>query len=151
VTAGRPPFVLVTGNPGKLAEARRLLGSGADLQAVEVDLPEIQSLDLEAILRAKAEEAWRRVGRPLVVEEAGLGLAALHGFPGPVAAVQPGGPADQAGLLLGDVLLALDGKPAADPGALQSILDEDRVGREIVLSVLRGGEGREVKATVGAR
>jgi XTP/dITP diphosphohydrolase len=84
VTAGRPPFALVTGNPGKLAEARRLLGAGAELQAVEVDLPEIQSLDLEAILRAKAEEAWRRVGRPLVVEEAGLGLAALHGFPGPL-------------------------------------------------------------------
>jgi len=82
VTAGPPPFVLVTGNPGKLAEARRL--AGMDLEAVEVDLPEIQSLDLEAVLRAKAEEAWRRVGRPLVVEEAGLGLAALHGFPGPL-------------------------------------------------------------------
>lgn len=68
-----------------------------------------------------------------------------------VIAVQPGGPAEGAGLLLGDVLLALDGQPAADPGALQSILDEDRVGREIALSVLRGGEVREVRATVGAR
>jgi serine protease DegQ len=65
--------------------------------------------------------------------------------------VQPGGPAEEAGLLLGDVLLALDGKPATDPGALQSILDEDRVGQEIVLSILRGGEAREVRATVGAR
>ena len=55
-----------------------------DLEAVEVDLPEIQSLDLELILRTKAEEAWRRVGRPLVVEESGLGLAALNGFPGPL-------------------------------------------------------------------
>lgn len=68
-----------------------------------------------------------------------------------VVAVQPGGPAEEAGLLLGDVLLALDGKPATDSGALQSILDEDRVGQEIVLSILRGGEAREVKATVGAR
>lgn len=98
MSAGRPPFVLVTGNPGKLAEARRIVGSqagsqagnqagaeaGAALQAVEVDLPEIQSLDLEAVLRAKAEEAWRRVGRPLVVEESGLGLAVLNGFPGPL-------------------------------------------------------------------
>jgi non-canonical purine NTP pyrophosphatase (RdgB/HAM1 family) len=78
----RLPFVLVTGNPGKLAEARRLAGAG--LEGVAVDLPEIQSLDLEAVLRAKAEEAWRRIGRPLVVEEAGLGLAALNGFPGPL-------------------------------------------------------------------
>ncbi|HEX5757886.1 MAG TPA: non-canonical purine NTP pyrophosphatase [Thermoanaerobaculia bacterium] len=78
----RLPFVLVTGNPGKLAEARRLAGDG--LEAVALDLPEIQSLDLLAVLRAKADEAWRRLGRPLVVEEAGLELAALNGFPGPL-------------------------------------------------------------------
>lgn len=76
------PFVLVTGNAGKIAEAR--LAMVADLDAVEVDLPEIQSLDYLEVLRAKADEAWRRVGRPLVVEEAGLDLAALNGFPGPL-------------------------------------------------------------------
>jgi len=80
------PFVLVTGNPGKLAEARRLARSatGRELAGVALDLPEIQSLDYEAVLRAKADEAWRRIGRPLVVEEAGLGLAAMNGFPGPL-------------------------------------------------------------------
>lgn len=78
----RAPFVLVTGNAGKIAEAR--LAMGTDLEAVEVDLPEIQSLDYLEVLRAKADEAWRRVGRPLVVEEAGLDLAALNGFPGPL-------------------------------------------------------------------
>lgn len=78
----RPPFVLVTGNPGKLAEARRLCG--ADLDAVAIDLPEIQSLDLGTVLRAKGAEAWRRLRRPLVVEETGLELGALGGFPGPL-------------------------------------------------------------------
>lgn len=76
------PFVLVTGNRGKIAEARRL--AGPDLEAVEVDLPEIQSLDLIEVLQAKADEAWAQVGRPLVVEEAGLELSALNGFPGPL-------------------------------------------------------------------
>lgn len=77
-----PPFVLVTGNRGKIAEAR--LALGADLEAIELDLPEIQSGDYLEVLRAKADEAWRRLGRPLVVEEAGLDLAALNGFPGPL-------------------------------------------------------------------
>ncbi len=76
------PYVLVTGNRGKLAEARRLAGDG--LGGVELDLPEIQSLDLLEVLRHKGEEAWRRLGRPLVVEEAGLDLAAFGGFPGPL-------------------------------------------------------------------
>lgn len=77
-----PSFVLVTGNPGKLAEARRL--AGLDFAAEALDLPEIQSLDLLEVLQAKGDEAWRRLGRPLVVEEAGFELAALNGFPGPL-------------------------------------------------------------------
>lgn len=75
-------FVLVTGNPGKLAEARRL--SPFKMNAEPIDLPELQSLDLERVLEAKAEEAWNRLGRPLVVEETGLELEALNGFPGPL-------------------------------------------------------------------
>jgi non-canonical purine NTP pyrophosphatase (RdgB/HAM1 family) len=99
-----PPFVLVTGNPDKVAEAQRILGR--ELEAVDLDLPEIQSLDLAAVLRAKGESAWRRLGRPLVVEETGLELAALGGFPGPLikwmlAAVGPEGVARTV-LALGD-------------------------------------------------
>ncbi|TNF73700.1 MAG: non-canonical purine NTP pyrophosphatase [Acidobacteria bacterium] len=74
--------VLVTGNPSKLDEARRICGLG--LEAVELELPEIQSLDLYEVLRAKGREAYRRLDRPVVVEETGLELAALNGFPGPL-------------------------------------------------------------------
>lgn len=72
--------VLVTGNADKLAEARRLCG--ARLDAVDLDLPEIQSLDLQQVLTVKAEAALAEVGRPVVVEDTGLELAALNGFPG---------------------------------------------------------------------
>ena len=72
--------VLVSGNPGKLAEARRL--SGVELQAAAIDLPEIQSLDIREVLRAKALEAYRILQRPLVVDETALELEALNGFPG---------------------------------------------------------------------
>jgi XTP/dITP diphosphohydrolase len=76
------PFVFVTGNRGKIAEAR--LALGLEIEAVEVDLPEVQGLDLHDILREKAEAAWREIRRPLVVEDAGLELLALNGFPGPL-------------------------------------------------------------------
>lgn len=71
---------LVTANPGKLAEARRLCG--ADLEVVELDLAEVQSLDIHQVLQTKAEDAFTRLARPLIVEETGLELAALNGFPG---------------------------------------------------------------------
>ena len=75
-------LLLVTGNPGKLAEARRLFSG--ELEAGDVDLPEIQSLDLAEVLEAKANTAWSRFHRPLIVEETGLELAGLNGFPGPL-------------------------------------------------------------------
>jgi non-canonical purine NTP pyrophosphatase (RdgB/HAM1 family) len=74
-------FVLVTGNPHKAAEARRIVG--LRLEVEDVELPEIQSLDPLQVLRAKAREAWARLGRPLVVEETSLELRSLGGFPGP--------------------------------------------------------------------
>ncbi len=77
-----PPFTLVTGNRNKLIEAERILG--CRLECEPLDLPEIQSLDLFAVLRAKGEEAWDRLRRPVVVEETGLELPVLNGFPGPL-------------------------------------------------------------------
>jgi dephospho-CoA kinase len=77
-----PRFALVTGNPGKLVEARRLWGE--PLESVAVDLEEIQSLDLEQVLQAKAAAAGQRIARAYAVEETGLYLAALNGFPGPL-------------------------------------------------------------------
>lgn len=80
---GLPPdVVLVTGNPGKVLEARRICG--ARLAAIEIDLPEIQSLDVDEVLRAKADAAARIARRPVIVEETSLELAALNGFPGPL-------------------------------------------------------------------
>jgi non-canonical purine NTP pyrophosphatase (RdgB/HAM1 family) len=77
-----PGFVLVTGNPHKAEEARRIVGPSLDV--AEIELTEIQSLDPHQVLRAKAREAWTRLRRPLVVEETSLELRALGGFPGPL-------------------------------------------------------------------
>ena len=76
------PFILVTGNFNKLREAERILGCA--LESRSIDLPEIQSLDLDEVLEAKAREAFARAGRPVVVEETGLFLEAMGGFPGPL-------------------------------------------------------------------
>jgi non-canonical purine NTP pyrophosphatase (RdgB/HAM1 family) len=79
---GLPPLALVTGNTGKLREVRRMVAG--EIEAIDIDLPEIQSLDLGAVLRAKADAAAHHATRPFVVEETGLELAALNGFPGPL-------------------------------------------------------------------
>ena len=72
--------ILVSGNRGKLHEARRLCG--IEMQIADLDLPEIQSLDIGHVLRIKAREAFRILRAPVVVDETGLELSALNAFPG---------------------------------------------------------------------
>jgi inosine triphosphate pyrophosphatase len=71
----------ITSNKGKLAEAQTILG---DVEALNIDLPEIQDLDAHKIIRTKLEEALRyRVG-PFIVEDTSLYFDALNGLPGPL-------------------------------------------------------------------
>lgn len=80
--AGAPRLRLVTGNSDKKREIERIVGRS--LETVALDLPEIQSMDLTEVLRAKAAAGLEVAGSPLVVEEVGLEMAALGGFPGPL-------------------------------------------------------------------
>ena len=74
-------FALVTGNENKWREAQRLLGR--PLERVALDVPEIQAATSREVAREKAAAAYAELGRPLIVEDAGLEFAALGGFPGP--------------------------------------------------------------------
>jgi S1-C subfamily serine protease len=68
-----------------------------------------------------------------------------------VVGVESGGPAERAGLVLGDVLIALDGQGLRHPADLLPHLEEERIGAEAVLRLLRGGESRELRVTIGVR
>jgi S1-C subfamily serine protease len=68
-----------------------------------------------------------------------------------VVGVTSGGPASQAGVLVGDLLLEFDGHPVEAPEELLDLLLGDRVGRAVALKILRGGTVAEVTVTVGER
>ena len=68
-----------------------------------------------------------------------------------IAAVTPGSPAATHGLLVGDIILALDANPIESPEDLFDLLWGNRVGSEVRLDVLRGGVATQVPITVGER
>ncbi len=68
-----------------------------------------------------------------------------------VVTVEQGGPAEQAGMFIGDVLVALDNTPITDIDAVQSMLGSDRVGKAITARVVRGGVLADVAITVAER
>jgi serine protease DegQ len=68
-----------------------------------------------------------------------------------IAGVDPESPAGKAGLLLGDVLAALDGHPLTHPGELVEQLDEKSVGRTVSARIVRAGAVQDVALTIGKR
>lgn len=68
-----------------------------------------------------------------------------------VMSVEPGSPADQGGVLLGDTLLAFEGTPLLSMEDLLGALSGDRVGKPAEIRLLRGGGLTSVKATIGER
>jgi len=71
------------------------------------------------------------------------GLMVLH--------VEPGGPAEKAGIVLGDVIVELQGKPALDPEHIQDLLASTKVNDKVVTTVIRGGAPLELSITLGER
>ena len=76
-----PQFKFVTGNPNKVREAREILGFA--LEPVQVEgLFEIQTPDLNEVVRHKAQQAYSALQCPVMVEDSGLVFHAWNGLPG---------------------------------------------------------------------
>jgi XTP/dITP diphosphohydrolase len=76
----------VSSNRNKFLEVRSILSSlGIEVDFAQMDLPEIQSDSLEEIAKHKVKSAFATVGRPVIVEDDGLFIESLNGFPGPYA------------------------------------------------------------------
>jgi serine protease Do len=78
-----------------------------------------------------------------------LGLESRAGLI--VLSLAPQGPAEQAGLLPGDILVELAGRPLQDIDDLQSTLGGDRIGERVRVGVVRGGERVDSAITLGER
>lgn len=81
------------------------------------------------------EDAWQKLGI-----SGGRGLL--------IIAVAPDSAATESGLMLGDVIVAIDGNALQSSASLQSMLDGESVGKPVSLSVVRGGQLMKVGVTV---
>ena len=105
-------LVLASGNAGKLAELRDLLGTGLDLHAQsEFGVGDADETGLSFIENAilKARHAARATGLPALADDSGLCVDALGGAPGVLSARFAGEPKSDARNNAA-LLAALDGK-----------------------------------------
>jgi XTP/dITP diphosphohydrolase len=81
------PITFATGNPKKAEEVRRILKPyGIEVDVIKARKIEIQDESIERIAAFSARMLSKRIGKPLIVEDTGLFIDALKGFPGPYSA-----------------------------------------------------------------
>jgi S1-C subfamily serine protease len=137
-----------------LDAAGGLLGlstSGPRRRALVIPAATVERV-LEPLLReGRIARGWLGVSlQPVAIPEA------LHGTAGRpsglmVLGLARAGPAAEAGLLPGDILLELDGEPVAHPRAVARALGPDRIGQRVTLRLLRAGGVQDLALTVAAR
>lgn len=63
--------------------------------------------------------------------------------------VEANSPADRGGLAMGDTIVGIDNEPIRHIDQLLATLSDDRIGKVVDVSVLRGGQVQKLKVTVG--
>ena len=98
-------------------------------------------------LREQANGAVRKEGF------LGVGLAAREdgGQGAIITNVQPGSPADKAGILIDDVVLAVDGEPIDGQAGLVAAIRDAEPGQTVKIEIFRDGERLVFEATLIAR
>ncbi|OGM33510.1 non-canonical purine NTP pyrophosphatase, RdgB/HAM1 family [Candidatus Woesebacteria bacterium RIFCSPHIGHO2_01_FULL_44_21] len=73
-------IIFGTTNAGKLAEAQSVLGM--KVEGVSLDIDEVQSPDTAYVATKKAQDYWKKIKKPLFVEDLGLTFKAFKNLPG---------------------------------------------------------------------
>lgn len=136
-----------------------------DWQKIDVDGLQRVSILVSRVARAVADRPAdlalvRGAGQPNDPAASGSGHGAWLGTVPDFAPVErgvrlggvtPGSPADEAGLITGDILIGMAGEEISDLQAMQDVLDAHRPGETIDLVVLRDGAEVRARATLGNR
>lgn len=98
----------------------------------------------EILTRGRVSRGYLGVGlQPVALPDHQRGLIVLS--------VEAGGPAAAAGVLVGDILVSLHGKAAADTDDVQTALESAAVGETVKADLVRGGLRKQVPITIGER
>ncbi len=123
-------------------------GMGLAIPATTVNRVMVELLEKGHIARGYLGIGMQPVLLPKPLQKA-LNLPGNTGLI--VVSVEPDGPAAKAGVLLGDVLVTLDGDAMNDTDDIQAKLGPDRISKILAASVVRAGALAQVKIQIGER
>ncbi|HYX54121.1 MAG TPA: trypsin-like peptidase domain-containing protein [Candidatus Limnocylindrales bacterium] len=154
----RPDLTFYPGFSGGplVASTGEIIGintAGLHRQVITVPASTVRRVAEELLSKGRIERPWLGLAmQPVPLPESlrsRLNLNASDGLL--VAHVEPDGPADKAGVMLGDVLYELAGKSVPDTESVQELLRDTKPGQAMEAKLVRGGGAAGAKITLGAR
>lgn len=149
------PFPGFSGGPvvNARGEALGMATSGPRGSAVVIPASTVNRIVDQVLTKGRVVRGYMGAGvQPVAFPEGGtkvLGLEAEHGLL--VILLEPTGPAANAGVLIGDILVRIAGKELRSLRSLQSALDGERIGKPVAVELLRGGKLLNLEITVGEK
>jgi len=120
-------------------------------QGLSFSIPIEVAARVEQQIVATGHASHARLG--VVVQEVNQAFADSFKLDKPegalVASVEPGGPADKAGLKVGDVIREIDGQPIVASGDLPAFVGQSAPGQKVQMQVWRQGRPESLAATLG--
>jgi S1-C subfamily serine protease len=155
----RPDITLYPGfsGGGLLGSDGRTLGmvTGGLLRGKPITIPASTLIRTAEELLAKGHVSRPYVGltmQPVAIPESLRKRSSVDALAGLlVMHAETGGPADAAGVMLGDILVDLDGTPFGDLDDFQDLLRKRGVSQEIQAGFIRGGQKIQLPIKIGER
>jgi len=132
----------------------RLIGmstAGPRRRALAIPAATIERVLEPLLTEGRIARGWLGVGLQSVQVPERFREAAGRDAGMMVVGLAPGAPAEQAGVLPGDIILEVDGRRTGRARGLATALAPERIGQPATLKLLRAGEVRLVSVTIGAR
>lgn len=149
------PFTGFSGGPivNARGEVLGIATSGPRRSIVTIPASTVSRVVDQLLQRGRVARGYLGVGvQPVAFPDAtrqSLGIAVDRGLL--IVTVAPGSSADKSGLLLGDIIVTVDGSPVRGARSLQPALDSENVGKSIALELVRGGKLVKLSVTVGEK
>ena len=145
-------------NGGPVADTRgRIIGVGTSALArgfgIVIPVPTVNRVTDALLASGHVARGYLGIGtQPIALPESLTRKLGLQGQSGLIVlSLAPQGPAEQGGLLVGDILLDLEDRPLRDVGDLQAAMDGERIGAQVRVKLVRGGERVDSTITLGQR
>nr|UXE45544.1 putative serine protease HhoB [uncultured bacterium] len=137
-----------------LSTSGQLIGmstSGSRRRALAIPATTIERVLIPLASEGRIARGWLGVGlQPVLVPERMREIAGRDAGM-MVVGLAPGAPAEQAGVLPGDIILEVDGRRTGRARGLTTALATERIGQPVTLKLLRAGEVSMVSVTIGER